>query len=112
MGGGEMSSQTVLSKLNGGNGVARGAFRITDRSGRTGVIDISSAYSLDDVVRKINTSLDISVKAAISGDKLVITDLTGQSASNLIVTDLGGEPRRESGHRSISRLGGTDWERY
>src|SRR5205814_1075252 len=89
MGGGEISSQTVLSKLNGGNGVARGAFRITDRSGRTGVIDISSAYSLDDVVRKINTSLDISVRAAISGDKLVISDLSGQSASNLIVSDLG-----------------------
>ncbi|HEV8606506.1 MAG TPA: flagellar filament capping protein FliD [Tepidisphaeraceae bacterium] len=90
MGGGEISSQTVLSKLNGGEGVSRGAFRITDRSGKTGVIDISSAYSLDDVVRKINTSLDISVKAAVDGDQLVITDLTGQSASNLIVTDLGG----------------------
>ncbi|HEV8379293.1 MAG TPA: flagellar cap protein FliD N-terminal domain-containing protein, partial [Tepidisphaeraceae bacterium] len=90
MGGGEISSQTLLSNLNGGEGVSRGAFRITDRSGRTGVIDISAAYSLDDVVRKINTSLDISVKAAISGDHLVITDLTGQTASNLIVTDLGG----------------------
>jgi flagellar hook-associated protein 2 len=89
MGGGEISSQTLLSNLNGGQGVSRGAFRITDRSGRTGVIDISAAYSLDDVVRKINTSLDISVKAAISGDHLVITDLTGQTASNLIVTDLG-----------------------
>jgi flagellar hook-associated protein 2 len=90
MGGGEISSQTLLSNLNGGEGISRGAFRITDRSGRTGVIDISAAYSLDDVVRKINTSLDISVKAAISGDHLVITDLTGQTASNLIVTDLGG----------------------
>jgi flagellar hook-associated protein 2 len=90
MGGGEISSQTILSKLNGGNGVARGAFRITDRSGKTGVIDISAAYSLDDVVRKINTSLDVSVKASISGDRLVITDLTGQTASNLIISDLGG----------------------
>src|SRR2546421_287017 len=90
MGGGEISSQTLLSNPNGGKGVARGAFRITDRSGRTGVIDLSAAYSLDDVVRKINTSLDISVKASISGDHLVITDLTGQAASNLIVTDLGG----------------------
>src|SRR3954471_2542293 len=89
MGGGEISSPTLLSTLNGGDGGARGAFRITDRSGRTGVIDISAAYSLDDVVRKINTSLDISVKASISGDHLVINDLTGQSASNLIVTDLG-----------------------
>src|SRR5258706_4432917 len=90
MGGGEISSQTLLANLNGGNVVSGGALRITDRSGRTGVIDISSTYSLDDVVKKIDTSLDISVKASISGDHLVITDLTGQATSNLIVTDLGG----------------------
>ncbi len=112
MGGGEISSQTVLSKLNGGEGVSRGAFRITDRSGNTGVVDISSAYSLDDVVRKINTSLDISVKAAVSGDQLVITDLTGQSISNLIITDLGGGTAAAdlgiAGSSNVATLTGSD----
>jgi len=63
MGGGNLDSQTALSTLNGGQGVSRGLFRITDRSGKTDVIDTSSAISLDDVVKKINTSLDISVHA-------------------------------------------------
>ncbi|MGA2498480.1 MAG: flagellar filament capping protein FliD [Tepidisphaeraceae bacterium] len=90
LGGGEINSETSLAQLNGGAGVQNGQFRITDRSGRSGVIDITSALSLDDVVRKINTSLDISVKAQIQGNKLALTDLTGQTNSNLMVTDVGG----------------------
>ncbi len=89
MGGGEVFSQTQLSQLNGGNGVQRGVFRITDRSGKSGLIDISACFTLDDVVRKINTSLDISVRAQIDGDRLTLTDLSGQTASNLIVMDMG-----------------------
>jgi flagellar hook-associated protein 2 len=90
MGGGEVNSQTSLAQLNGGAGVRRGSFRITDRSGHTGVIDISGTLSLDDVVKKINTSLDVSVKAEIENNHLVLTDLSGQTANDLTVTDLGG----------------------
>jgi flagellar hook-associated protein 2 len=90
LGGGEVTSETSLSQLNGGNGVRSGAFRITDRSGHSSVIDIGSAFTLDDVVKKINTSLDISIKAQIDGDKLVLTDLSGQTTANLSVVDLGG----------------------
>ena len=90
MGGGEVYSQTNLSQLNGGAGVRRGTFRIMDRSGASAVIDISGAFSLDDVVKKINTSLDVSVRASIQDNHLVLSDLTGQTTSNLSVTDLGG----------------------
>ena len=89
MGGGEVYSQTLLSQLNGGAGVRLGSFRVTDRSGKSAVIDISSAFTLDDVVKKINTNLDVSVKAQITGDKITLTDVSGQTASNLIVSDLG-----------------------
>ena len=61
--GGELTSQSTLSQLNGGEGVRRGMFRITDRAGNTAVIDTTAAVSLDDVIKKINTSLDVSVKA-------------------------------------------------
>lgn len=88
LGGGNLNSETELSDLNGGAGVRRGQFRISDRSGKTSVIDISAAVSLDDVVKKINTSLDVSVKATVQGDKLVLTDTTGSTANNLIVQDL------------------------
>lgn len=90
MGGGEVYSQTLLSDLNGGQGIRRGSFRITDQSGKSAVIDVSAALSLDDVVRKINTSLDISVKAEVKEDKLVLTDLTGLANNNLTVADMGG----------------------
>jgi flagellar hook-associated protein 2 len=88
-GGGELFTQTALSQLNGGEGVRRGAFRITDRSGATAVIDTSGAITLDDVVRQINTSMGVSVHASIDGDRLLLTDLTGRTTSNFTVTDIG-----------------------
>jgi flagellar hook-associated protein 2 len=88
-GGGGLASQTPLSDLNGGAGVGRGQFRITDRSGASAVIDTSSAVTLDDVVNDINNSTNISVRASIKNNQLVLTDTSGQTASNLIVQDLG-----------------------
>ena len=81
LGGGDLGAATPLSQLNGGTGVRRGLFRITDRAGKTAVIDTTSAVTLDDVIRKINTSLDISVHAAAAGDKLVLTDTSGAAAA-------------------------------
>src|SRR5579884_3294066 len=89
MGGGNLNNATNLSDLNGGAGVSRGQFRITDSSGKTDVIDTSAAVTLDDVVKKINTSLDISVKASISGDHLVLNDLSSGTGT-LSVQDLAG----------------------
>jgi flagellar hook-associated protein 2 len=88
-GGGGLASQTQLADLNGGAGVSQGQFRITDRSGETSVIDISSAVSLDDVVNDINTATNISVRASIKDNHLVLTDTSGQTKSDLIVQDLG-----------------------
>jgi flagellar hook-associated protein 2 len=88
-GGGELYSQNLLSDLNGGAGVRRGVFKITDRSGATTTIDTTAAVTLDDVLRKINTNLDISVKASIVGDTIKLTDLTGKTISDLKVQDIG-----------------------
>lgn len=88
-GGGELNTPTALSSLNGGQGISRGQFRITDRSGHSATIDISSAVTIDDVAKKINNSLDVSVKATVGKNGLVLTDLTGQTTGNLTVNDLG-----------------------
>ena len=88
-GGGGLATKTTLADLNGGAGVGRGQFRITDRSGASAVIDTSSAVTLDDVVNDINTSTDISVRASIQNNHLVLTDTSGKTTSNLIVQDLG-----------------------
>jgi flagellar hook-associated protein 2 len=88
-GGGGLATQTQLSALNGGNGVGLGQFRITDRSGASSVIDASGAVTLDDVVNDINSADNISVRASIQNDHLVLTDTSGQTKSDLIVQDLG-----------------------
>jgi flagellar hook-associated protein 2 len=88
-GGSQLATQTTLAELNGGSGVTRGQFRITDRSGASAVIDTSSAVSLDDVVADINSATNISVRASVVNNHLVLTDTSGQTSSNLIVQDLG-----------------------
>ena len=88
-GGSQLGTQTALADLNGGAGVGRGQFRITDRSGASAVVDTSSAVSLDDVVADINSATTVSVRASIVQNHLVLTDTSGQTASHLIVQDLG-----------------------
>ncbi len=88
LGGGDLSNKTPLSQLNGGAGVRRGQFRITDRSGKSGVIDVGSAVTVDDVIKKINTSLDVNVHAAVQNNQIVLTDTSGGSSANLAVADL------------------------
>jgi flagellar hook-associated protein 2 len=111
-GGGELSTQTPLSALNGGEGVRRGKFRITDRSGASAVIDVSASVTLDDVVKQINTSLGVSVHATIDGDRLLLTDLTGKTASNFVIADLAdGHSAEDLGilaNESSATVGGGD----
>lgn len=89
LGGGEVTASNQLDDLNGGRGVARGQFRITDRSGASSVIDIADAVTLDDVVRRINNAIGVSVRADVDGDRLVLSDLTGLTGGNLVVQDIG-----------------------
>src|SRR4051812_1815035 len=88
-GGGDLQRETLLSELNGGAGVRRGTFRGVDRSGASATIDVSNAVSGGGGVKKINPSLGGPVEATVAGDKLVLSDLTGKTTSNLIVQDLG-----------------------
>lgn len=89
LGGGDLNTPTRLDDLNGGDGIRRGQFRIIDRAGNSTIIDTSDAVTLEDVLKKINTSLDVSVKASISNNAIVLTDTTGQSSNNFRVQDVG-----------------------
>jgi flagellar hook-associated protein 2 len=82
----------LLKNLNGGQGISTpGQIEITDRSGATATVDLTSARSLNEVVTAINAA-GLGVKAAINteGHGLTLTDTTGLSTSNLKVVDLGG----------------------
>src|SRR4051812_44464498 len=112
VGGGELTRLDNLSDLNGGNGVRRGQFRITDRAGNSAIVDTTAAVTIQDVVKKINTSLDVQVRASIKGDTLQIDDLTGKTASSLIVEDIGdGHAAQDlglTGNVAATSLAGTD----
>lgn len=88
-GGGEASSQTTLAQLNGGTGIAAGQFRITDGSGNSSVINTANDVTLNDVVNQINSSQNISVRALVKNDHLVLQDDSGQNKTNFSVVDLG-----------------------
>jgi flagellar hook-associated protein 2 len=94
-GGGEASNLTPLANLNGGTGVQRGQFRITDGSNNSAVIDTSNAVSLDDVVKQINTALGISIHASVTDKGLVLTDNSG-GTGKINVQDLGGGSSAQS----------------
>jgi flagellar hook-associated protein 2 len=87
--GGFVDRTTSLDDLNGGSGVERGLFRLTDRSGASTEVDIRFANDIRDVLQAINSNKDIRVQASIQGDRIVLKDLTGQSASNLKVEEIG-----------------------
>ncbi len=96
VGGGRVNPHTELDELNGGRGVRRGLIRITDRSGATAQIDLSRAFTVDDVLAAINANADVQVRASVTsvasglaaGDRIVLEDLSG-GAGNLVVTDVG-----------------------
>lgn len=85
--GGRAGSDTALSTLNGGAGVRRGTIRITDRSGAAADVDLSGAATVTDVLDAINSATGVSVVARVEGDRFVVTDTTGQTATNLTIAD-------------------------
>ncbi len=77
-----------VSELNGGNGIYHGSIKITDKSGQSEVIDLSTAASVQDVIDSINNSGYVGVRASLGTTGLVITDTTG-GAGTLEVKDQG-----------------------
>lgn len=84
-----LTSRTLLADLNGGQGVSRGMIRITDGSGQTATVDLSVVVSVDDVIEKINAASGVNVLAEVDGNRLKITDLSGGTATELKISDVG-----------------------
>jgi flagellar hook-associated protein 2 len=87
--GGELATATRLDTFNGGEAVQRGSVKITDRSGTSATIDLTKAYSIDDVLTAINENNSLSVTASTSGGQIILTDSSGSTTSNLIVEEVG-----------------------
>ena len=88
----------LLQSLNGGSGIERGEISLTDRAGQTTTIDLSNAWTLQDVIDLIHlddtTSLVASVNAV--GNGIVLRDESG-AADPLIVEDVSGSAAADLG---------------
>ena len=84
---------TLVSSLNGGQGLGDlGDIELTNRNGDDSTVDLSTVETLGDVVNAINNDA-IGITAAINASQngIILTDTTGQTSSNLIVTNGGAE---------------------
>jgi flagellar hook-associated protein 2 len=82
----QISAGTLLSSLNGGDGIQVGDFRITDTKGNTVAVDLNQidnvATTVGDVINRIN-SLGVGVQAQINdrGDGIQLVDTVGGSGT-------------------------------
>ncbi len=88
--GGRLNSETPLDVLNDGGGIRRGQIQITDRSGQSAAVDLSTAFTVEDVLSAINSTDGIDVTASVSSGSLILTDTSGSTTNNLSVVDLSG----------------------
>ena len=71
--GGGLEQPTLLSALNGNTGVQAGEIRITDAAGHTTTVDLSNAYTVNDVINAINNNGVAEVSATTSGGPLAFS---------------------------------------
>jgi flagellar hook-associated protein 2 len=88
--GGGLAPPTLLSALNGNAGVQSGSIRITDAAGHTTTVNLSNAYTVNDVINAINNNGVAEVDASTSGGHLVITDQSAGSGT-LTVGNVSGD---------------------
>ncbi len=90
-----ISRATLLSDLNGGNGIDYGKIKVTDRAGNVASIDLSdddTIKTIGDVIDTINAASGVSLLARVNdnGDGLILIDLSGDEESNLKVEEMNG----------------------
>ena len=104
LGNGRLQSDIDLSELNGGAGIRRGSFTITDRSGSQAEIDLTIATTLNEVVDAINEAHGISIVASVQSDNLLLTDHSGGSGSIVVQDEVGGSTAEDLGIAGSSLL--------
>ena len=88
--GGGLSPPTLLDALNGDSGVQSGSIKITDAAGNSTTVNLSDAYTVNDVLNAINNNGVADVTATTAGGHIVLTDTSGGSGT-LTVSNAGGD---------------------
>jgi flagellar hook-associated protein 2 len=100
--GGFVNRGISLDQLNSGIGVARGQIKITDLSGTSAVIDLSTIRTVDDVLDAINAETTLNVTASINGDKFELSDNVGGTSTLTVQEVAGGTTATDLGLDGIS----------
>ncbi len=103
--GGGLAPPTLLAALNGDTGVRAGSISITDGAGHATTVNLSNAYSVNDVVNAINDNGVADVTASVSGGHLVITDGSGGSGKLTVGNVNGGHTATDLGIAQSSTTG-------
>ncbi|RME40652.1 MAG: hypothetical protein D6788_02870 [Planctomycetota bacterium] len=92
----------LLRSLRGGSGIGLGVIRLTDRSGTTSTIDLTSAQTLQDVIDLINQDGTTALRASINeaGTGLVLRDDSGGLGA-IVVEDVSGSAAADLGLAGI-----------
>lgn len=87
-GNGFVDRKTRVDALNGGTGIERGSFKLTDGAGNSATIDVSAAATMQDILDAVNTG-GTKITASVSADGLVLTDTS--SSPSITVASVGGK---------------------
>jgi flagellar hook-associated protein 2 len=84
-----ITQNSLLSDLNGGQGIAPGNITVTNSKGNSYTVDLTNAQTLGDVIKDIdNQATGVTASIDASGSGLLLTDSAG-GASKLKVTEDG-----------------------
>ena len=87
----KLTSSTSLSTLNAGSGITAGSFTITDRSGNTGTVAVSSTDTIGSLITNINASgVNITASINSNGTGLQLTDNSSVISQALTVEEVSG----------------------
>ena len=87
----KITTSTSLSSLNGGVGITPGLISISDRSGTTSTISISSTDTVASLISKINgASVNVTASINSSGNGLQLTDNNTVISQALTVSEVSG----------------------
>jgi len=107
VGKGRVDSDTNLADLNGGSGIKRGKIKVTDSSGASTTIDLSTAVNVSDILDAFNSSGDIDVLAQTDGQGLKFTDTAGGAGAFTIEEIANGATAASLGIDQTALAGGT-----
>ena len=85
----DLNTSTLVSQLNGGTGIAEGSFSITDRSGNSNTVSITSSMTLENVISAISgASSNLTASINSSGNGITITDTSSVIKQSLTVSEV------------------------